>query len=1278
MAGNTEALVVSLEARLNDFEKAFARATRTADTQFGSIERRAKQSAARLEQAFANTGNNINRMLGTIGVGLSLNELRTLADAWTDLNARVNIATGSQEKGAAVMARLQSVARRTYSSIETTTEAFVANSRALKDLGYSTQTQLDYTEALNNALVVSGAKGERAASVSDALSKAMALGSLRGDELNTVIGTGGRVAQALADSLGTTVSGLRTLGEQGKITSHALVQALVSQLAKLREEADSMPATMTDSMVILRNAFMAYIGQLNEATGAGAAFANGTIFLADNIDTAAKAAAAAAAVLLSRYVPALARVAVAQTAALATNPFALLAVAAGGAVVGLAAFGDKIKPIEGDLANLQDYAGVALDDIKDGFTEASRVASTAFLDAVNVISDALGGANISFDDIIATTKDAANTIINSFKLAYDVILITFEKLDPAVAEAILDALNGLIAGTETALNTVVQGVNAAIEAINSLGSHVGVTLDLIGNIDLGRIENTFKGAGEAAGKAYTEALQGMTRDRIGEALGNWRDKANARAAGREKTEAQQSKAAPAIDSVDTPTANPLPKEFTNQVKQVQNQIAGLQAQTEARRAVTGSLEQQQSAAEKAEVAHRLLTAAEQAGVQVTSEIKSNIEQLADAYVKASEEAKNLAKSQEEAAQKAKELESSSKDAMKGFIKDLVQGKSPAEALSNAIGKIADKLFDMGFDQLWKNIFPKDSNVFGSLSQTLFPTQTPASTAPAVTAQASQAAAALGVPSSTGSMAVTAGSVVVNGTNVTGAGLPGTTSATPSAPSLTKPATSETTKLFETNKAGEVTKVIEVPKVQAPQTPAPKIAPPQNITPQVTAPEVPPTPVPRPPMPIPQPPASNGEMSRYLTGLMPANAFDKSIPASIRTNNPGAMGFAPWQKTYGVLGRQTLNDGLGQGNNAAIFPTPEAGAAAQFDLLNRYAARGWDLRKAVDKWSGGNFSQTYANRLARVTGSDLDSPLADILKDKDKAMALAKEAAAHEAGRRFPMSDEQWETGYQLYQRQNGLTPQPMPAQPAPQPAAPVPDAAQNAIEQQRVIQEQIEAQRRLQEQMQQATTATQSMQQPLQSVTTAATSAVPNIGGMTQSVTGLAGSMMQGVPAAGQFGGAINQLVQQLMASPGGGFGGMFSGFGGLFAGFAEGGKVSGPGTATSDTIPAMLSNGEFVVNAKSARKHGALLEAINSGHVPAFAEGGFVRGGSFANSNTYAPTLNVTVSGNPQGNRLAQNIAGEVGKVLDSRRPDTFRRSSIQQAAQAQAIAQRAGARNN
>jgi len=58
----------------------------------------------------------------------------------------------------------------------------------------------------------------------------------------------------------------------------------------------------------------------------------------------------------------------------------------------------------------------------------------------------------------------------------------------------------------------------------------------------------------------------------------------------------------------------------------------------------------------------------------------------------------------------------------------------------------------------------------------------------------------------------------------------------------------------------------------------------------------------------------------------------------------------------------------------------------------------------------------------------------------------------------------------------------------------------------------------------------------------------------------------------------------------------------------ATGGYISGPGTGTSDSIPAMLSNGEFVIRSAAVNQIGrGTLEAINAGRVPQFSDGGSV-----------------------------------------------------------------------
>lgn len=279
--------------QLRDALGRFAKQTDTATNSTGQ----ARDALGR----FVKVGGDTNAMLGenaqrtmsfTSALGplaaalagvFSVRALIQFTDTWTDLTSRVNLAAGSIEKGSAVMDQLQVIARRTYSSLQQTTEGYIRNAQTLRDLGRSTQDTLDYTEALNNALVVSGARADRAARVQEALGRGLAAGALRGQELNTVIESGGRVAELLAEELGTTVSGLRKFGSEGKITGDVIDRALVGNLVKLREEAESMPATIGDAFTLIGNALLQTIGVFDSANEISGTFASGLIYLADNM-----------------------------------------------------------------------------------------------------------------------------------------------------------------------------------------------------------------------------------------------------------------------------------------------------------------------------------------------------------------------------------------------------------------------------------------------------------------------------------------------------------------------------------------------------------------------------------------------------------------------------------------------------------------------------------------------------------------------------------------------------------------------------------------------------------------------------------------------------------------------------------------------------------------------------------------------------------------------------------------------------------------------------------
>lgn len=222
-------------------------------------------------------------LFGGLSAAMAIREMARYTDQWTNLNARMVNAVKDADLADDVLNRISQTARRTYSSLQQTADTFLKNNMMLTELGYSVERQIDLNDALNNSLVISGTRGDKAASVMDAFSKALAFGELRGQNFNTVLQSGGRLVEALAAGLGVSTLQLREMSAAGELDTARVVNALTSQMEKLREEAELMPAEISDGFLLMGNSMMELVGRMDDAIGAGDTFAGVLVGLADGI-----------------------------------------------------------------------------------------------------------------------------------------------------------------------------------------------------------------------------------------------------------------------------------------------------------------------------------------------------------------------------------------------------------------------------------------------------------------------------------------------------------------------------------------------------------------------------------------------------------------------------------------------------------------------------------------------------------------------------------------------------------------------------------------------------------------------------------------------------------------------------------------------------------------------------------------------------------------------------------------------------------------------------------
>lgn len=238
--------------------------------------RGANQAAA----AYSRLGGIVRAVLG--GIGLSM--LMGMADDWASMEGRVSLTTKSVEEQKYVMDELFKSAQRNRQEFTATADLFQKVARNKDDLGLSTDQTLQLTDVIGKSMVIGGGDAGAQQAALLQLGQALSSGTLRGDELNSILEQSPRLAQAIADAFGVPVGKLREMGKEGKLTSKELAQGLLKQADKLNEEFERMPKTFSGSFTIIRNKLGQIVSNLNKSTHAAEAFYKVSNWIIDNFE----------------------------------------------------------------------------------------------------------------------------------------------------------------------------------------------------------------------------------------------------------------------------------------------------------------------------------------------------------------------------------------------------------------------------------------------------------------------------------------------------------------------------------------------------------------------------------------------------------------------------------------------------------------------------------------------------------------------------------------------------------------------------------------------------------------------------------------------------------------------------------------------------------------------------------------------------------------------------------------------------------------------------------
>jgi len=512
-------------------------------------------SLSQLRDQAGQVGAVLSRIGGAIGVGLGVRELVEVADQYKNLQARLKLAVTSQEEFNRADAALFEIAQKNRAPLAETVTLYARLAPSVQALGRSQADVLAATDAIGQAVSLSGASSEAAAGALMQLGQAFASGQLRGEEFNSVIEQTPRLAQAIADGMGVPLGALRALAQEGKITSEAVLDALLKERARLAEEYASLPDTVSGALTRLKNAFQRAFGERDSNSGLTAGLAQAIQLVAQHLEllidlagvvlvaafgrmagafaTSIAAARAEAAARLANLrtleAEALARVRVADAAlaqaraqGLATSALVtdaakarLQATAASSAVTQAVAstslLGRAAGLLRGALALLGGPIGLIV-------TSVTLLAGVLY-SARNAVVE-FGGKTASIKQIVVATWDLVVEKVGEVISALGRLVGANDLSWARVREVMLGALKTI----GTAIRTMVNGV---IGAFNAVGSVAGITAAFL----VERFRNAFSDIGDLAqalGQDVAAAFSGdfsmqSLRAVLGRRLGEMRD-----------------------------------------------------------------------------------------------------------------------------------------------------------------------------------------------------------------------------------------------------------------------------------------------------------------------------------------------------------------------------------------------------------------------------------------------------------------------------------------------------------------------------------------------------------------------------------------------------------------------------------------------------------------------------------------------------------------------------------------------------------------------------------
>lgn len=264
-----EATTAQLRQEMDRADASVTKATGRIDAQLSKVDTAFDRAAKSAQSAAGILKGALTLAIG----GASVSAIVDQAEAYTTVANRLKLVTSSSKEFTEAQSAVFSIAQKSGQPLGATAELYQRIATNQKELKLSGQGVAGIVETISKTLVISGASASSADAALVQLGQAFASGTLRGEELNSVLEQAPALAQAIAKGMGKTVGELRNLGTEGKLTSAAVVAALQAQAAAVDGLFNQMQSTIGTALTRIQTSFTRIIGETDKLSGTSVSLA---------------------------------------------------------------------------------------------------------------------------------------------------------------------------------------------------------------------------------------------------------------------------------------------------------------------------------------------------------------------------------------------------------------------------------------------------------------------------------------------------------------------------------------------------------------------------------------------------------------------------------------------------------------------------------------------------------------------------------------------------------------------------------------------------------------------------------------------------------------------------------------------------------------------------------------------------------------------------------------------------------------------------------------------